>query len=71
MMQTRINSLKASVERYLLFKLNNTKIKVKNDHRSKIFQFKQLERRSLKKKIRASTGFEPVTSALPVRCSTN
>ena len=32
-----------------------------------IFQFKQLERRSLKK-IRASTGFEPVTSALPVRC---
>ena len=27
-----------------------------------IFQFKQLERRSLKK-IRASTGFEPVTSA--------
>ena len=28
-----------------------------------IFQFKQLERRSLKKKIRASTGFEPMTSA--------
>ena len=28
------------------------------------FQSKQLERRSLKKKIRASTGFEPVTSAL-------
>ena len=22
-------------------------------------------------KIRASTGFEPVTSAIPVRCSTN
>ena len=35
-----------------------------------IFQFKQLERRSLKK-IRASTGFEPVTSTIPVRCSTN
>ena len=35
-----------------------------------IFQFKQLERRSLKK-IRASTGFEPMTSAIPVRCSTN
>ena len=35
-----------------------------------IFQFKQLERRSLKK-IRASTRFEPVTSAIPVRCSTN
>ena len=35
-----------------------------------IFQFTQLERWSLKK-IRASTGFEPVTSAIPVRCSTN
>ena len=30
-----------------------------------MFQFKQLER------IRASKGFEPVTSAIPVRCSTN
>ena len=29
-----------------------------------------MERRSLKK-IRASTGFEPMTSAIPVRCSTN
>ena len=45
-------------------------MKVKCDHRSKFFQFKQLERRSLKK-IRASTGFEPMTSAIPVRCSTN
>ena len=36
-------------------------MQVKSDHRSK-FQFKQLEKRSLKK-IRASTGFEPVTSA--------
>ena len=35
-----------------------------------IFQFMQLEIGSLKK-ILASTGFEPVTSALPVRCSTN
>ena len=35
-------------------------LKVKSDHR----------RRSLKK-IRASTEFEPVTSAIPVRCSTN
>ena len=34
------------------------------------FQFKQLEGRSLKT-IRASTGFEAVTSAIPVRCSTN
>ena len=35
-----------------------------------IYQFKQLERGSLKK-IRASMGFEPVTSAMPVRSSTN
>ena len=34
------------------------------------FQCKQLEGRSLKN-IRASTEFEPVTSAIPVRCSTN
>ena len=38
------------------------KKKVKGDHRSKFFQFKQLEGTSLKN-IRASTGFEPVTSA--------
>ena len=36
-----------------------------------IFQFKQLERRSLKKKIRASTGFKPMTCVILVRCSTN
>ena len=37
-----------------------------------IFQFKQLERRSLKKKNQGfNAGFEPVTSAIPVRCSTN
>ena len=35
-----------------------------------MFQFKQLQGRSLKN-IRASTGFEPVTSVIPVRCSTN
>ena len=34
------------------------------------FQFKQLEGINLKN-IRASTGFERVTSAIPVRCSTN
>ena len=33
-------------------------------------QFKQLRKRSLKK-IQASAGFEPVTSAIPVQCSTN
>ena len=37
---------------------------------AKTFQCKQLEGRSLKN-ITASTGFEPVTSATPVRCSTN
>ena len=47
--------------------LNIEVIKVKCDHGSK---FKQLKRRSLKK-IRASTGFEPMTSAIPVQCSTN
>ena len=49
--------------------LPQEELKVKNDHRSKFS--KQLERRSLKKNVRASTGFEPVTSALLVRCSTN
>ena len=34
------------------------------------FQFKQLEGRSLEN-IKASMGFEPVTSATPVRCTTN
>ena len=34
------------------------------------FQFKQLERRSLKN-IKAWMGFEPMTSAIPVQCSTN
>ena len=45
-------------------------MKVKSEHCSKFFQFKQLETRSVKK-IRASTRFEPVTSAIPVRYSTN
>ena len=44
-------------------------MKVKNDHLVN-FQFKQWER-GLKKKFRASTGFKPVTSVIPVRCSTN
>ena len=35
-----------------------------------IFQFKQMEGRSLKN-IRASTGFVPVTSTIPERSSTN
>ena len=31
----------------------------------------QLRKEAWKKKFRTSTGFEPVTSRLPVRCSTN
>ena len=34
-------------------------------------QFMQLHKEAWKKKFRTSTGFEPVTSRLPVRCSTN
>ena len=34
-------------------------------------QPKQLRKDSLKKKIQAWTGFEPMTSAMPVQCSTN
>ena len=37
---------------------------------SQLTQFMQL-RREAWKKVRTSTGFEPVTSRLPVRCSTN
>ena len=40
-------------------------MKVKSDHRS-IFQFKQLERGSLKK-FRASTGFDPITYAIVLK----
>ena len=43
-------------------------MKVKSDNAVN-FLFKQLEGRSLKN-IRASTGFEPVNSAIPGRCST-
>ena len=39
--------------------------------RSQLFtQLKQLRKQSLKK-IQASTGFEPMTSAIPVQYSTN
>ena len=41
-------------------------LKVKSDHRSKFsIGMKKPEN------IRASVGFEPVTSAIPVGCSTN
>ena len=46
-------------------------MKVKNDHCSKFSNLSNWKEEACKKKIRASTGFEPVTSALPVRCSTN
>ena len=43
---------------------------VKSDHRSKFSNLSNWKEEAWKK-IRASTGFEPVTSAIPVRCSTN
>ena len=46
-------------------------MKVKSDHRSKSSNLSNWKEEAWKKKIRASTGFEPVTSAIPVRCSTN
>ena len=45
-------------------------MKVKSDHRSKFSNLSNWKEEAWKK-IRASTGFEPVTSAIPVRCSTN
>ena len=41
-------------------------MKVKNDHRSKFSNLSYWKKKP-EKKIRASTGFEPVTSAIPVR----
>ena len=47
-------------------------MKVKSDHRSKFSNSSVLAIGKKKpEKIRASRGFEPVTSAIPVRCSTN
>ena len=45
-------------------------MKVKNDHRSEFSNLSNWKEEE-EEKIRASTGFEPVTFALPVRCSTN
>ena len=45
-------------------------MKVKNDHRG-IFSNLSNWKEEAWKKLRASTGSEPVTSAIPVRCSTN
>ena len=45
------------------------KLKVKKDHRSEFSNLSNWKKKP--EKIRASTGFEPVTCALPVRCSTN
>ena len=42
-------------------------MKVKNDHRSK-YPIQEIEKKK-SGKIKASTGFEPVTSAIPERCS--
>ena len=46
-------------------------MKVKNDHRSEFSNLSNWKEEAWKKKIRASTGFEPVTFAIPVRRSTN
>ena len=45
---------------------------MKDDHRSKLLytQLMQLQKESLKK-IQACTGFEPLTSTVPVQRSTN
>ena len=45
-------------------------MKVKNDHRSKFSNLSNWKEEAWKK-IKALTGFEPVTSAIPVRCSTS
>ena len=45
-------------------------MKVKCDHRSKFSNLSNWKEETWKK-IRASTGFEPLTYAIPVRCSTN
>ena len=44
-------------------------MKVKSDHHSKFSNLSNWKEEAWK--IRASTGFEPMTSAIPVRCSTN
>ena len=44
-------------------------LKVTNDHRNKFSNWSNWKEEAWK--IRASTGFEPMTSALPVCCSTN
>ena len=45
-------------------------MKVKCDHCSKFSNWSNWKEEAWKK-VRASTGFEPMTSAIPVRCSTN
>ena len=44
-------------------------MKVKSDRHSKFSNLSNGKKKP--EKIRASTGFEPVTSAIPMRCSTN
>ena len=45
-------------------------MKVKCDHRSKFYNLSNWKEEA-RKKTRASTRLEPMTSAIPVRCSTN
>ena len=46
-------------------------MKVKCDHRSKFSNLSNWKEEAWKKKSGLQTGFEPMTSAIPVRCSTN
>ena len=50
---------------------NNVKIKSEEWSLQLIFQYKQIIGRKPPEKIRASMGFKPVTSTIPVQCSTN
>ena len=68
--QDRINFQKLLNE-ILIFLLQCTLMKMKNDHRSKFSSFSSWKEEAWKKKIRASMGFETVTSTIPMWCSTN
>ena len=46
-------------------------LKVKNDHRSKFSNLSNWKEDAWKKQNKTKTKNEPVTSALPVHCSTN
>ena len=61
--------VRRSVHNFSIWRGTKNKLKMKK-WSSQWTQFMQL-RKEAWKKFRTSTGFEPVTSRLPVRCSTN